>query len=155
MIFLWSLLYQVSWVQSAPVDSFNRKGAFLQSFNRGDQFLYRFTFIMQPLSKYCIIRIVFVWRPTLLLHIAVVKYNPQWCTMQPAIQSETQLHSCTQVSRQEVQQTTICSHTFQSYQHHDVDNWYQSTIAFQPVNILYHIVICVCDLLIHLFFVYM
>ena len=29
---------------SAPVDSFNRKGAFLQSFNRGDQFLFRFNF---------------------------------------------------------------------------------------------------------------
>ena len=92
------------------------------------------------MSKCCISETVFVWRPTLLLHIAVVKYNPQWCTMQPAIQLETQLHSCTQVSRQEVQQTTFYSHTFQSYQH-------QSTIAFQPVNILY----CNCACVIFLF----
>ena len=44
VIFLWSLLYQVSWFQSAPVDTFSRNGASPQSFNHGDQFLFRFTF---------------------------------------------------------------------------------------------------------------
>ena len=80
------------------------------------------------------------WRPIPLSFHLYNATSVQILYNSNSITSETQLHSCTQVSRQEVQQTTICSNTFQSYQH-------QSTIAFQPVNILYHIVICVRDLM--------